>query len=247
MPLSNHPCCKLPKKSWNIEDEIDTEIKWVYSCCRKDNPDNNISTALALSAMVFLSVLYDFTMIQLWKLEINLKSCWLHQARAAGIRFLTLRLCHGSLIFIHDLFIFSVLVFSRHINYNIARNWYHSVFPFSNYYYYQGEYLELWFSVWKESSPWLNIKRNSKRFWLFFIQTYIIAVNVVKIPALSACPGYVNHIRVFYHAEWFRPKISSINWITSTSGIDHEYPSLLVSKKKDDWRVTTWMDLKIGN
>jgi hypothetical protein len=44
------------------------------SCCRKDNPDTNISTVLALSAIAILSILYDFTMIQLLKIAINLKS-----------------------------------------------------------------------------------------------------------------------------------------------------------------------------
>jgi hypothetical protein len=82
----------------------------------------------------------------LLKIVINEKSSWLHQARAAGIR-IFLRFCHGLLIFIHDILFFSVLVFRRHINYKIAQNWYHSVFPFSNYYYYQGQHLELWFSV----------------------------------------------------------------------------------------------------
>jgi hypothetical protein len=46
----------------------------VSSCCRKDNPDTNISTALALSATVILSILCDFTIIQLLKIVINLKS-----------------------------------------------------------------------------------------------------------------------------------------------------------------------------
>jgi hypothetical protein len=52
-------------------------------------------------------------MIQLLKIAINLKSSWLHQARAAGIRFFVLKLCHGSLIFIHDIVFFSVLIVIR--------------------------------------------------------------------------------------------------------------------------------------
>jgi hypothetical protein len=46
----------------------------VSSCCRKDDPDTNIFTALALSAIVILSMPYDYTMIQLLKIIFNLKS-----------------------------------------------------------------------------------------------------------------------------------------------------------------------------
>jgi hypothetical protein len=52
--------------------------------------------------MVILSILYDFTMIQLLKIAINLKSSLLHQAHAAGI----LRLCEGSLTFIDVILFF---------------------------------------------------------------------------------------------------------------------------------------------
>jgi hypothetical protein len=82
----------------------------VSSSCRKENLDTNIPTALALSAMVILSILCDFTIIQLLNIVFILKSSRLHQARAAGIRLFVLRLCHGSLIFIHDILFFSALV-----------------------------------------------------------------------------------------------------------------------------------------
>jgi hypothetical protein len=87
----------------------------VSSSCRKDNLDTNIATALALSAMVILSILCVFTITQLLKIVIILKSIRLHQARAAGIRFFVLRLCQGSLIFIHDIqFFFCASVKETH-------------------------------------------------------------------------------------------------------------------------------------
>jgi hypothetical protein len=119
------------------------------SCCsRKGNPDNNISTALTLSAMVILSILYHFTMIQLGKIVIDFKSSWFYQVPAARYSMF----CFEALSRVTDFYpgysiFFSVLVFRRHANYKIAENWYNSVFLFSNYYYYQGEHLELWFSV----------------------------------------------------------------------------------------------------
>jgi hypothetical protein len=47
----------------------------VNSSCRKDNLDTNIPTALALSTMVILSILSDFTIIKLLKIVIILRGC----------------------------------------------------------------------------------------------------------------------------------------------------------------------------
>jgi hypothetical protein len=125
----------------------------VSSCCHKDNPLYQYVYCFHSSAMVILSILYDFTMMQLSKIVINLKSSWLHQARAAGIRFNVLKLCYGSLISIHDILFFQckcsgdtpitklikisiILSFCFQIITNIRVN-----------------YLELWFSVF-DFNPW---------------------------------------------------------------------------------------------
>jgi hypothetical protein len=56
-------------KYWKQDRQWDK----VSSSCRKDNLDTNIPTALTLSAMVILSILYDFTIIQLLKIVIIFK------------------------------------------------------------------------------------------------------------------------------------------------------------------------------
>jgi hypothetical protein len=46
----------------------------VSSSFREDNPDTNIPTGFALSAIVILSILCDFTMRKLFKIVLVLKS-----------------------------------------------------------------------------------------------------------------------------------------------------------------------------
>jgi hypothetical protein len=57
----------------------------VSSCCRKDNSDTNISTAFPISAMIILSTLCDFTIIQLLRIVINVVDCTKHVLQKVGV------------------------------------------------------------------------------------------------------------------------------------------------------------------
>jgi hypothetical protein len=64
-------------KYWKRDSQWDK----VSSSFRKENLDTNIPTALALSAMIILSILCDFSIIQLLKIVIILKIRRLHQVK----------------------------------------------------------------------------------------------------------------------------------------------------------------------